>query len=77
MMKVRIVMKANKEIESGGNRLTSTACFLQVRLHAVVIREHGCGGSYLSAHVTDRGHAWMIKSSGIRNIPPSCGRTVS
>lgn len=42
---------------------TSTAGFLQVCPHAMVVGENRCGGSNLSTHVTDGGHSWQIKES--------------
>lgn len=39
-----------------GLKLTSTSGFLQVGLHAVVVREYGRGGSDLCTHVADGRH---------------------
>lgn len=42
-------------------RLTSAASLLQVRLHAVIVREHRRSGTNLGSHVTDSGHSWRLE----------------
>lgn len=49
--------KETKHTETNSKRLTRTASFLQVRLHAMVVWENGRGGSNFSTHVTDGSHS--------------------
>lgn len=52
-----------KHAQTNSRRLTCTTSCIQIRLHAMVVGENGCGGSNLSPHVTDGGHPWQMKES--------------